>query len=157
MRALKAAAALAPLLVLLVAAGTPAPCRFREGGLLPDPACTPGARNPVLSRALLCSADFRTGTYRHVTRATRRRVLASYGVSWADRSRYEVDHLIPLEVGGSNRVSNLWPEAYPVARWKDARAEGPVAGELCRGELSLEQAQRIFTSGAWLERVGRRR
>jgi hypothetical protein len=27
------------------------------------------------------------------------------------RGAYEVDHLIPLELGGDNVIANLWPEA----------------------------------------------
>ena len=35
-----------------------------------------------------------------------------YGIRGSHHgSAYEVDHLISLELGGSNEVANLWPEA----------------------------------------------
>ena len=38
--------------------------------------------------------------------------MAAYGFTNA-RANYELDHLIPLELGGApSAVANLWPEAY---------------------------------------------
>ena len=36
--------------------------------------------------------------------------MLAYRIPMADRKRTEYDHLIPLSLGGSNDVSNLWPQ-----------------------------------------------
>ncbi len=47
---------------------------------------------------------------RHVTPAQKRHAYALYGATPKPGVCCEVDHLIPLELGGSNDNSNLWPE-----------------------------------------------
>jgi hypothetical protein len=57
---------------------------------------------------------------------------------------YEVDHLISLELGGSNSIKNLWPEHYYDpwgARTKD-RLENTLHALVCAGRLTLASAQR---------------
>jgi hypothetical protein len=59
-----------------------------------------------------------------------------------------VDHLIPLELGGSNRLGNLWPEPYDIvwnARVKD-RLENRMHKMVCAGELDLATAQRAIAA-----------
>mgnify|MGYP003910840855 CR=1 FL=1 len=36
--------------------------------------------------------------------------MLAYRIPTSDRKRTELDHLVPLELGGSNDVSNLWPQ-----------------------------------------------
>jgi len=40
-----------------------------------------------------------------------RAVYGEYGIATHRPYQYEVDHLISLELGGSNAIANLWPEA----------------------------------------------
>jgi hypothetical protein len=58
---------------------------------------------------------------------------------------HEVDHLISLELGGSNALTNLWPEPY-AGRW-GARTKDVLENRLhdlvCAGTLTLRYAQRI--------------
>lgn len=60
----------------------------------------------------------------------------------------EVDHLIPLELGGSNRISNLWPERLD-GEWnaheKD-ELEGRLHRLVCAGKVDLETAQRAIAT-----------
>jgi len=61
---------------------------------------------------------------------------------------YEIDHLIPLELGGSNNASNLWPQSY-VSPWgahiKD-ELENTLHRLVCAGNLSLPVAQHAIQS-----------
>ena len=60
----------------------------------------------------------------------------------------EVDHLISLELGGSNRLRNLWPEPYNIvwnAHVKD-RLENRLHQMVCAGELDLTTAQQAIAS-----------
>ena len=54
-----------------------------------------------------------------------------------------MDHLIALELGGSNRLKNLWPEPYDItwnAHVKD-RLENRLHKLVCTGQLDLATAQ----------------
>jgi hypothetical protein len=55
---------------------------------------------------------------------------------------YELDHLIPLGIGGAPRdLANLWLQTWPEARAKD-EDEAALHHAMCTGRLTLEQAQR---------------
>jgi hypothetical protein len=50
-------------------------------------------------------------------------------------------HRVPLELGGSNQMTNLWPEHHP--QRKDT-LENRLHERACSGQMSLELAQRVF-------------
>jgi len=75
-------------------------------------------------------------------------VLDAYHVPFADRRRYEIDHRVPLCLGGSNDVRNLWPQPLAEARRKDD-IERAACIAACRDHtLTLDQAQRLFLAPA---------
>ncbi|MBX6333697.1 MAG: HNH endonuclease [Gemmatimonadaceae bacterium] len=82
---------------------------------------------------------------RNVPAAVKRKVYAAYGITHHAPGEYEVDHLISLELGGSNAIANLWPESYRTTPWnarvKDA-LENYLHREVCAGRISLKDAQR---------------
>lgn len=121
--------------------------RCHPAGELPDRICTPGAVETVDLR-VICGTS--TRTRRNVSDAVRRERFASYGIAWADRGRYELDHLVPLELGGSNDPLNLWPEPIGQAARKD-RVENVLHARVCGGTLALVGAQRVFQTdwSAW--------
>ena len=89
------------------------PALFRgkcKRGRLPDRHCTPGARFPSVTADDVCTPGYSSGV-RNVSAKTKRRVFLRYGIRRHKRGQYEVDHLIPLELGGSNSIKNLFPEA----------------------------------------------
>jgi len=61
--------------------------------------------------------------------------------------------LIPLELGGSNSVKNLWPESYRTSRWnarvKD-RLEDKLHELVCNGQLDLKTGQQVIAAN-WIE------
>lgn len=67
-------------------------------------------------------------------------VYAEYGIESHVRGSYEVDHLVSLELGGSNRVANLWPEVSPGYHEKDG-IENRLHDAVCAGSVSLPAAQ----------------
>jgi len=56
------------------------------------------------------------------------------------RRGYVIDHLVPLELGGSNDVRNLWPQPRNEARAKD-RIEDELHETVCSGRIRLVDAQ----------------
>jgi hypothetical protein len=129
---------------------------------VPDPAKTPGAVNPAASVAVICQRGYtsRPGV-RHVTAATKRKVFAAYGLDpHGPGAPFEVDHLISLELGGSNDASNLWPQSYVTTPWnahvKD-RLENRLHALVCSGKVPLDVAQKAISTawiGAYLAYVG---
>lgn len=107
----------------------------------PNPALTTGAVLPVTT-AQVCKSGY-TATVRNVSQTTKNEVFAEYGITVHPTGSYEVDHYIPLELGGSNDISNLWPEpATPVPGFhqKDV-TEDYLHKQVCSGQLTLGVAQ----------------
>jgi len=61
------------------------------------------------------------------------------------RDRYELDHLVPLELGGSNDPDNLWPEPDASPNRKDA-VENAARRAVCSSRMLLEHAQTQMAS-----------
>jgi len=117
------------------------PCR--ANGILPDGACTPGGVQTTDLR-IICGSS--TRGRRRVPRELRRRVFADYGLSPRQPpGAYEIDHLVPLELGGSNALANLWPEAAPAFHDKD-RVESTLHARVCSGAMTAEDAQRAIAA-----------
>lgn len=112
---------------------------------LPNATLTPGATRHVTLHELCTPGS--ASRARAVSSSTKREVFRRYHVT-PKPGAYEVDHLISLELGGSNDVANLWPQPYHGrlnAHDKD-RLENQLHALVCRGELSLEEAQRAIAT-----------
>ncbi|HEY4428902.1 MAG TPA: hypothetical protein VGN08_11925 [Solirubrobacteraceae bacterium] len=119
-------------------------CHVR--GLLPDRACTPGSIFASAGVGRICTPGY-SRSVRDVPESLKRSVYAEYGIgSHAPRS-YEVDHLVPLELGGDNGIANLWPEAAPGYHQKDG-IENRLHDAVCAGSRGLRAAQRQI-AGDW--------
>jgi hypothetical protein len=119
----------------------PAHYRHRDGWVLPDSVVTPGAVRETVA-AKICGIS--TKAFRHTTEHTKQLVYAAYGIAHHRTGEYEVDHLIPLELGGKDTISNLWPEAAnpkPGFHEKDA-LENVAHRYICTGAISADSAQR---------------
>lgn len=92
-------------------------CHYGHDGtwVLPDPACTPGSITPLVTSSNLSSTICRYGYSASVrppeslTEPEKFALMQAYGDTGSP-SQYEFDHLIPLELGGSSNLANLWPE-----------------------------------------------
>jgi hypothetical protein len=120
--------------------------------VLPDRRVTPGLADPALTKERLCASSFRTGTVRLVTEKQKRDVCAAYGQKDCPGAGFEIDHLISIELGGSNDSHNLWPQPVDVPgvigyHTKDV-VENRAHAEVCNGTLTLREAQ-IGISTDW--------
>ena len=138
----------------------PGSCHIRlaaNGMQLPDPSCTPGAVNPTVTAEVLRDPRFRTACVRDQisSAATKRHVYAWYGITPPTHNTgpnmvCELDHLVSIGLGGSDDLTNIWPECGPAGvsvgqrefKIKDAHAE-----------LSL---MRAVKQGADLQAIQRR-
>ena len=126
---------------------------------LPDAKLTPGAVNtqviaePGAGSYLIdgveyniCARDFRTKPFRHTSAALKKQVCREYGAAdCPDRKRGEVDHLVPLELGGADALDNLWWQPAPEYHAKD-RLEDKLPKLVCAGKMSLSDAQACVES-----------
>ena len=100
---------------------------------LPDQHMTPGASAsgmfwssvshgvtpvPVVTPAEFCAPDY-LAKVAPVPPDLARQVVADYGLTNAPADSYAIDHLVPLDLGGSNAPSNLWPLTR-TGPWNDA-------------------------------------
>jgi hypothetical protein len=137
-------------------------CVARANGMLPDPACTPGSvgasadpnDDPAkpADQAEVCNAGFESRHRPSGTAKAKRDAMTAYHVPAADAGRVEGDHLIPLWAGGSNDLSNYWPQVsdLPGAGFRNSKdgVELRVYRATCTGpvgkRLRLADVQRAF-------------
>ena len=103
---------------------------------------TPGATLPVATGDICVSGYSKK--VRNVPSDVKQQVCAEYGITSHQPGEYEVDHLISLELGGSNSIKNLWPQSYLTQPWnahvKD-KLENELHAEVCSGQIDLPTAQ----------------
>jgi hypothetical protein len=109
---------------------------------LPNKTLTPGDTLDI-TREDICTPGY-SSKVRNVPAAVKKQAYAEYGITSHKPREYEVDHLISLELGGSNSLKNLWPESYS-GEWnahvKD-KLENDLHRRICKGEVDLKDAQR---------------
>jgi hypothetical protein len=106
-----------------------------------DLACTPGDVLNV-TKDDICQSGY-ARSVRNVPTSVKDKVYAEYGITSRSTGEYEVDHLVSLELGGSNDISNLWPEAAspkPGFHEKD-KVENYLHDQVCSSAVSLQDAQ----------------
>ena len=111
-------------------------------GAVPDPAMTPGATGAA-GLAELC-APAKPVVPAAIDREMALRIFRNHGIANPEPLAYELDHLVPPELGGITAAENLWPQAYRGTVWnahaKDA-LEDRLLRRACSGEVSLQAAQ----------------
>ena len=122
----------------------------QANGGIEDTACTPGDILPDATKNKICVPGY-SSSVRNVPESEKNQAYAEYGIASHTKGQYEVDHLVSLELGGSNAIANLWPEAaapQPGFHEKD-KVENYLHDQVCSGAISLVDAQREIASD-WL-------
>lgn len=130
--------------------------------MLPNPHLTPGVALTNVTVGQICAPGY-ASSVRDVPESVKRQVFIEYfGAVPAHPGDYEIDHLISLELGGSNDIKNLWPEAYAGAdgaRTKDKledwmaaqvrhklKSDGPIAAEALLKQYQTEISSNWITA-----------
>lgn len=114
----------------------------------PNPGLTPGEVFADATVEQICALGY-ARRMRHVLPEQYVQVFASYGLEFPQPAgAYELDHLIPLELGGDNASRNLWPQpASPVPGFNQKdELENLLHERVCSGAISLVDAQRGIAS-----------
>jgi hypothetical protein len=115
--------------------------------IVPDPTLTPGAVRTV-DVGDICSTG--TRELRHWSRDRDDFILHEYGLPPGPHPEYEIDHLIPLGIGGADDDANLWAEPRrsiePTwsAERKD-RLQWKLRDLVCSGALDVQVAQKAIS------------
>ena len=127
--------------------------------VLPDSKLTPGAAATTDS-ATICRPGY-SESVRHTSGRLKHQVYAEYGIN-RNAGHYEIDHLIPLGIGGADTRENLWPESRDTQPWnagvKD-RLENYLHREVCARRIGVEDAQKAIASDwivAYRKYIGQR-
>ncbi len=126
----------------------------------PNPALTPGYVNPAATKDNICVQGYTSQPgIRDVSWETKKKVFDEYKVDYK-ADKFEIDHLISLELGGSNDIKNLWPQAYNTkplnAHVKDA-LENKLHYLICNGKADLAAVQHDIAADwtkAYIKYVG---
>lgn len=113
---------------------------------LPDRKLTPGDVFSGVTTDDVCTPGW-VREHRAVMEGMRHQAYAEYGRTEGPGC-CEVDHLIPLELGGSNDLKNLWPQPTdprPGDAEKD-QLENELHRLVCSGKLPLTDAQQCIAS-----------
>ena len=113
-------------------------------GQEPDRRCSPGAYYSGLTTSVICSSTFRTGAIRDVPESEKFAVEREYGMDARPYGRtIEIDHIVALELGGSNDIANLFPEpgSGPANYRVKDRVENRAHDIVCAGTLGLRATQ----------------
>ena len=113
--------------------------------MTPDKGTTPGS---------LCTDDdphFEEYRYaeqipycrRSVGKSRKNYVYELYDIPSNERRSYTIDHMVPLSIGGSNHVNNLWPEHKDVKKLRP-NLEYQVFLALKRGQINQYQALQMI-------------
>lgn len=148
--------ALSAALAILLLLGSPA---FAADPIKPDPRLTPGAV-ATTDADIVCHPGYARSA-RHTSGKLKSFVYREYGVDRRS-GHYEIDHLIPLSLGGADTAANLWPESWDTRPWNAARKdelELYLHGAVCAGRMPLDQAQREIAEdwiAAYRQHIGDR-
>ncbi len=124
---------------------------------LPDLSLTSGDTLDV-TKDDICVSGY-SSKVRDVPQSVKDQVYAEYGITSHAPGDYEVDHLISLELGGSNSIKNLWPEPYfgdLNAHTKD-KLENKLHSLVCSGQVDLATAQQEISTDwitAYIKYIG---
>lgn len=122
-----------------------ATCKINNN--LPDKTCTPGSVFADATAKEICVSGY-AGKARDVSLEAKKKVYANYAIIFPQPTgTYELDHLIPLELGGDNAVTNLWPESdsVPGFHGKDL-VENYLHHKVCDDGMDLQTAQQLIST-----------
>jgi hypothetical protein len=119
-------------------------------GANPDRQCSPGAYYSALTKKRICAADFRTDPIRDVSQSKKNAVKVEYGLQPVGfGNTLEIDHIVSLELGGSNDIANLFPEKAnvdPAGYHVKDKLENKLHDLVCAGKRQLRATQRRIAS-----------
>ncbi len=108
---------------------------------LPSPTLTPGDARKV-TKEQICSPSY-AASIKPTKASMKEEAFGRYGLRDGTSSTEVLDHLIPIELGGTDTVENMWPEPAK-GDWNASQKdvlEQKLLALVCDGTLTVKQAQ----------------
>lgn len=78
-----------------------------------------------------------------------KKVYAKYMIDNPGYKQFEIDHFIPLALGGSNNIENLWPQPKTTPGYKEKDyVQLYLRDQVCNHGMNLTEARKQIT-GDW--------
>lgn len=122
----------------------PAAVVYRSGLAVPDPAATPGASLPGVTRAQVCEKSW-NARHNKIGYTVQNEVSVRYGVVAGPGTSLHLDQLVPASLGGTATLPNVWPQPQAQLKRKNA-LEAHLHQLVCAGSLPLATAQRAVAA-----------
>ncbi len=126
--------------VLLISGFTQAAERYPDGPnhqMTPGKLCDAPTELRYAEQIAYCERDVSSDTKNAVIAEYDKKL--GYQIRTMPRSDFKIDHLIPLSVGGSNQVENLWPQHKSIYAYSD-KIESYVSELMRSGKLKQSEA-----------------
>jgi hypothetical protein len=141
------------LLAMLAMVESGLPALAEDLPIRPDDVMTPGAvasTDPIDVCGIVGGLTY-SKRHRHTSSELKREVYEGYHIERAEQN-FEIDHRVPVCLGGADVRENLWPQPgseHPSYHDKDA-LEDQICRRVCRDQsMTLEEGQAIFL-GDWI-------
>lgn len=108
--------------------------------MTPGKLCTHGVKR-YAQQITYCERDVDSSTKRQIIADYDRKL--GYQIRSMNRNDFKIDHFIPLSIGGSNDVANLWPQHKSVYEYSD-RLESHVANLMTENKIKQAEAIRVI-------------
>ncbi len=125
---------------LLISGFTQADERYPDGPnheMTPGKLCESPTEYRYVEHIAYCERNVDTDTKNTVIADYDKRL--GYKIRSMPRADFKIDHLIPLSIGGSNEVENLWPQHKSVYAYSD-KIESYVSELMKSGKLKQADA-----------------
>lgn len=108
----------------------------------PNLELTPGDVIPEATRDTVCAKGYSKKMRGEVSKQDKIYVYYRYGLTY-DSKHYQIDHFIPLSIGGSNKPENLWPQPIQnnAGFLEKQRVAQYLHEEVCADKINIKDAQ----------------
>lgn len=147
MKAMKSFRSLVLVLSLLVSSFTFAADRFPRGpveSMTPGDLCETSPTRRYPESIVYCERNVDSHLKNEIIKMYDERF--GYSIRQMNRGDFKIDHFIPLSIGGSNSIENLWPQHKSVYTVTDD-LEHLLFNKISEGRIKQVEAIRVIREG----------
>ena len=111
----------------------------------PNPELTPGDVLPGVGKEQVCAPGYSKSYRKELKKSEKKEIYKAYNVEY-DTTKYQIDHFIPISIGGSHDPKNLWPQPIidNIGFIEKQQVAQYLHEAVCRGDMEISMAQEII-------------